>query len=166
MIFVRKMFLTGLMLVLGLSISACSFNVERNEDGSWTITGHVSEAEISDLLNDVINNPQVQNVNVQFHSGYMTASVEFTNVAGTHVDTMTFRMDAGVKDGHLDLVMSDVRWNGDPAQDARVAEWNANLAAALEKGGQRHPNSQLEAVTITDSDMTLVWHAEGRRDQQ
>lgn len=161
--FSRKVVLFGLLVVLSLSASACNIGVERNEDGTWAITATSTEAEVGRLLADAITHEQVQNVAVQFHDGYMTASAEFTNITGTHVDTVSFRIDAGVKDQHLDLVLSDVVWNGDPAQADKVAEWNRNLAAALEQAGQRNPNSWLVSVTITDAEMTMVWHAEGRR---
>lgn len=163
MLFSRKVVLIGLLVVLGLSASACNIDVARNDDGTWVITGHTTEAEVSKLLTDAITHEQVQNVEVQFHEGYMTASADFTNLSGTHVDTMLFRIDAGVKDQHLDLVLSDVVWNGDPAQAERVAEWNRNLAAALEQAGQKNPNSWLMSVAITDAELTMVWHAEGRR---
>ena len=163
MMFSRKIVFIGLFVVLALSVSACNISAERNADGTWTITGHTTEAEVSNLLRDAITNDQVQNVAVQFHNGYMTGSADFTNSSGSHVDTMTFRIDAGVKDQHLDLVLSDVLWNGDPMKDARVTGWNQRLATALERAGQKNPNSSLISVTITENDLTMVWHAEGRR---
>ena len=154
----HKIVMLALALLIGATMSACSFSLERNEDGTWTATGAISETETQQIIDDGLADPLISNVQLQFHDGYITVTADRSSVDGTRIDALSFRLDMMVVNGHLGVVISDVRLNGEPFDPGMVDVWNQRLANRLERAGQRNPNSTLQAVTITDNEVTMVWH--------
>lgn len=160
----KRLVLLFVTLMIGVTTSACNVNFERNDDGTWTVTAHVTEAEMQDDLTAVIADPSIKNVQVDFKDGYILATAEKESLDGTTTHAVTFRVDVGIVEGNMSIVISNFQVDGVPVEEARVALWNQQLANRLEARRNRRGNdSTLTTVTITEDDMTLVWIAQGRR---
>ena len=159
----QKSLMLVLVAVLGLTVSACSWQVNRNDDGTWTVTGTITQAELQGQLDAALADPLIHNVRAEFHDGYITASADRSNTAGTHTDALTLRIDLSVVNGHLGVVISNVQSNGDSIDPTLVSVWNQRLANRLETASKRSPDSTLQAVTITPAAVTMVWHRDQLR---
>ncbi len=76
---------------------------------------------------------------------------------------LSFRLDLGVEDGRLAVVVSDAEINDRPIDEDRVALWNKRLAGNLTRASQRHANSTLTSVQITRGSVVMTWHVETPR---
>jgi hypothetical protein len=161
--FSKRMISLVLVAVIGATMSACSWNAERNADGSWTVTGRITETEMQGEITAALADPLIRDVQVDFEDGYILATAQRESLDGLRVEEMTFRVDLGIINGHLSIMISNVLLDGAPMEDAQVTVWNERLANRLENAGERHPNSTLESITLTQTDLTMVWRAEGRR---
>ncbi len=160
-----KKFVTvlGLLIVMGMTVSACSLNIERNPDGSLAVESNMTEASLQAEITAAIADPLVHDLTADLRDGYVFVSAERDRVMSDETDTMTFRLDLGVGDGHLTATISDARLNDLPIEEARVAVWNERIATKLERAGQRNPDSTLQAVTISEDAITMVWRIETAR---
>ena len=160
-----KKFVTmlGLLIVMIVTVSACSLDIKRNPDGSLTVESSMTEASLQAELEAAIADPLMRDFTADLREGYVFVSAERERMSGGEIDTMTFRLDLGVSDGHLTATISEVQLNGLPIEDARVAGWNERIATKLERAGQRNPNSTLQAVAISPDALTMVWRIETAR---
>jgi hypothetical protein len=152
------------LMALSIVLSACSIDVARNDDGSLTVTSSMTEASLSAEMGHALD--QLQNVSVDLQDGTMIFSADRPRPDGSQIDHVQFRVDLGSNNGQLTATISEFMVNGQPGSDERVAQWNERIAERLERQAERHPNRSLESATITDSDVTLVWHVETERSQQ
>ncbi len=152
-----------LLGILALTVSACSINIERNDDGSLTVESSMTEESLQDVLEDAIADPLMRDFTAALHDGYVLVTSERERVMGDEVDTLTFRLDLGVSKGHLTATVSDAQLNDQPLEEERVAVWNERIAAKLERSGRRNPNSTLQAVTISEDAFTMTWRIETAR---
>ncbi len=160
----KRLVLLFVALMIGVSTSACNVNFERNDDGTWTVTANVTEAEMQDDLTAVIADPSIKNVQADFKDGYILATAEKESLDGAITYAVTFRVDVGIVEGKMSIVISNFQVDGVPVEEARLTLWNQQLANRLEaRRNRRGDNSTLTTVTITEDDMTLVWIAQGRR---
>jgi hypothetical protein len=166
MVFSKRFVMLGLAVLIGLTMSACNWNAQRNADGSWTVTATMTESDAQQAIDMALDDPLIKAVQVNFQNGYMAVSADRQSVDGSHTDKLTFRIDLSVVNGHLGLVVSDVRLAGQPVDSSLVSVWNQRIANRLERAGQRNPNSTLESVAVTPNDLTMVWHAQGRQGRQ
>jgi hypothetical protein len=162
----RVQWLAVILGVMALSIllSASSIDIARNDDGSLTVTSSMTEASLSAEMGHALD--QLQNVSVDLQDGTMIFSADRPRPDGSQIDNVQFRVDLGNNNGQLTASISEFTVNGQPGNDERVAQWNERIAQRLERQAERHPDRSLESVTITDSDVTLVWHVETERSQQ
>jgi hypothetical protein len=161
----RTLMIVVMVMMLSLSLSACKWSAERNPDGSWTITGSVTEAEAQKAIDEGLADPLIKNVRVDFQPGVLAVTADRTSPDGSRTDALRFKVMLSVVNGHLGAVISDVQASGTPVDPALVAVWNQRIADRLERAGERRERSTLESVSVTDSDLTMVWHAEGRKNQ-
>jgi len=80
-------------------------------------------------------------------------------------DTLTFRLDLGVSDGHLTATISNALLDGQTIGADRVANWNERIANRLENFGKRRPNSRLQSVSVTSETIEMLWRVETARSQ-
>ena len=158
-----KIMVLGLLIVMGLAVSACSVEIERNADGSLTVESSMTRDALQDELEAAIADPLVREFTADLHDGYILVTSERERVMSDETDTMTFRLDLGVSDGHLTATISDAQINDLPIEEERVAVWNERTATRLERSGQRNPNSTLQAVTVSEDSVTMVWRVETPR---
>ena len=159
----RMMFM--LVLVMGLSsiLSACNWSATRNADGTWTVTANMDETDAQQAIDMALDDPLIKSVQVDFQAGIIAVTANRQSVDGSRTDVITFKVALSVVAGHLGAVVSDALTNGTPMDPAVVSVWNQRIANRLEKAGQRHPDSTLQTVTVTDSSLTMIWNAKNRR---
>jgi len=158
-----RIMMLGLLVVMALAVSACSVDVERNPDGSLAVESSMTGDALQDELEAAIADPLVREFTADLHDGYILVTSEREQVMSDGTDTMTFRLDLGVSDGHLTATISDVKLNDKPVEEERVAVWNERTATRLERSGQRNPNSTLQAVTVSEDGVTMAWRVETAR---
>jgi hypothetical protein len=163
----RSVLVAMLVIGLGALVSACSIDVERNPDGSLTATSVMTEESIQQELELALseNDTQVQSVTADLKDGYIDMAMERERAEGGQIDEITFRVELGVKDEGLTATISDVKVNGEPADDERVEKWSERIAQRLEKAGKRRPNRKLQSVSVTETTLTMVWRIETVRSQ-
>jgi len=150
----------GLLAIATVVLSGCSLNVDREADGSLRVEATVPEEDLETELEAAIADPLVRALAADLRDGAIFVTAERDRVAGEGTDTVTFRLDLGVSDGHLTATVSDLQIDGTAAHDERVAVWNERIATRLTRAGQRHPNSALQAVAVGDDALTMTWRIE------
>ncbi len=158
-----RIMVLGLLMVMGLAVSACSVEIERNTDGSLAVESSMTGDALQDELEAAIADPLVREFTADLHDGYILVTSERERVMSDGTDTMTFRLDLGVSDGHLTATVSDALLNDLPIEEERVAVWNERIATKLGRSGQRNPNSTLQAVTVSEDGLTMIWRIETSR---
>ena len=159
----QRIMVLGLLVAMGPAVSACSVEIERNTDGSLAVESSMTGDALQDELEAAIADPLVREFTADLHDGYILVSAERERVMSDETDTMTFRLDLGVSDGHLTATVSDALLNDLPIEEERVAVWNERIATRLERSGQRNPNSTLQAVTVSEDAVTMIWRIETSR---
>lgn len=153
----------GLLIVIVLAVSACSIDVGRNPDGSLRVESSMTEASMQAEIEAAIADPLLQDFTVDLRDGYASVSATRKRVGSEETDTMTFRLDLGVDDGHLTATVSEVQLNDRPIDEERVTVWNERIATKLERAGRRNPDSTLQSVTISQDALTMIWRVETAR---
>ncbi len=154
----KKSAITFVVLTIaGLLLGACSVEARGNPRESMTVEGQVTEAELQEIIDESIADPLIRSLIADMREGYVFVTAERERLDGSATDTLTFRLDLGVGDGHLTASISDARVNGSPVDEPRVALWNERIANRLERAAGRHPNSTLQSVTIGGDIITMVW---------
>jgi hypothetical protein len=157
---IKMVGLVGWLLVAVVALSACSIHIDRNDDGSLRAETSMSAESIQKEIAFAIRDPKVKELTVDLKDGYMLVTGVKEMPVGDHTDELSFRMTLGVNDGHLTATISDAKFNQNPIDGERVAEWNERIAQNLEKRGQNHPNSTLESVRVTPDGVTMAWRIE------
>ena len=145
---------------LALFAGACSIDVERNPDGSLQVTSAITEVSLTSELRAAIADPLVKDFEVDLRDGYVLVSAEKEQVFGDATDTVAFRLDLGVADGHLTAGISDAEINSVPIPQELVDVWNERIGTQLERAGRRNPDTSLVRVTISDNGVEMEWHVE------
>jgi hypothetical protein len=149
-----------LLIAIWMTLSSCGLNIDRNPDGSLNVEVNMSEEAIQAEIEAAIADPLMREFEADLNSGYILVSAERERVSSDVTDTLTFRLDLGISDGHLTATISDTRLDGIPVSEEHEAVWNERIATQLERAGQRNPDSSLQAVTITEDDITMLWRVE------
>jgi hypothetical protein len=151
------------LLAAVLLTSACTIHIDRNDDGSLRAESQLPEETLQREIKLAIADPQVQELTADLHDGYISVTGVRKRVGSDETDKLTFRLTLGVADGHLTAAISDAVLNDIPIAQERVDKWNERIAENLEKGGQKNPNSTLQAVNVTAEEVTMVWRIETKR---
>jgi hypothetical protein len=139
-----------------LVASACSIDIERNADGSLQVDGVITE---SSLAAELERDPLNQSVAVDIQEGFVLVEADRVDPAGGS-NAVAFRVDVGVADGHLDVVVSEATFDGFPIPEPLVEHWNGDLARALERAGNRHPDATLLSVDVGGDELAFEWRIE------
>lgn len=142
--------------LFALVASACSIDIERNADGSLQVEGVISEASLAAELERDQHN---ENVAVDIRNGYLAVDVDRIDPRDGRHD-VSFRADVAAVDGGLQVVVSEATYDGFTIPESFVADWNAELADALERASRRHPDASLVSVTVGGDELAMEWRIE------
>ncbi len=151
--------LTGILIVLALG---CGLNPKRNEDGSFSFDVKLTQETIERQLQASLNDPQIQDVRVTLHDGYMLVSGTRTREIGGGSDMLLFRLDLAMRDGAVDAQISEVTLNGMSIDPAWMAGWSDSIADFFMLASQQEANSTLEAVRVTEEAVILTMRVGGQ----
>jgi hypothetical protein len=122
-----------------------------------TVTVEVSQAEVAKAVADGLADSKLSALQVDLQDGYIDVRAEKQHPDGSGTDSLAFRLDLGVSDGHLTATISQAQLNGQPVEADKVAAWNERIAERLERAARRRPNSALQSVAITNDKLTMSW---------
>jgi hypothetical protein len=149
--------------LLGVLVSGCAATITRNADGSLTVETSMTADSLQSELTAAIADPLIQDLTVQLQSGYIDVSATRKRLNSDQTDSLTFRLDLGISNGHLTASISNALLDGQPVEANRVAEWNGRIANRLEQFGQRRSDSSLQSVSVTSQSITMTWQVETAR---
>jgi hypothetical protein len=155
--------ITILLLIALVLLAGCAVDISRNPDGSLRVEAEIPQAALEAEIRAAISDPMVESVSVDLHDGYLRAETTRRRLASSQLDTMSFRLDLGVSDGHMTAFISDVQVNGWTPAASAIQEWNERIASNLERAGRESENSELTEVTVTPQAVMLVWRVETTR---
>jgi hypothetical protein len=155
--------LIALIGLLGALASGCTANISRNPDGSLTVETSMTAESLQSEIQAAIADPLIQSLTVQLEQGYISVSGERKRLNSDRTDTLTFRLDLGVSNGHLTATISNAQLDGQPVEADRVSLWNQRVVNRLENFSQRRPNSSLQSVSVTSQALTMTWRVETAR---
>jgi hypothetical protein len=146
-----------LLLVIPLT-SACEKTITHNANGTLNVQTSMTQQELQSAIQSSLADPLITSLTVQLQSGYIlvTARRQRVNDA-SRTDTLAFRLDLAVSNGHLTASVSNAQLDGAAVEQSRVNVWNQTIASRLEKLGQRHPNAALQSVVVTPDSLTMTW---------
>ena len=146
------------LLAFALLLSACRANISRNGNGSLTVDTSMTQLELQDAITAGIADPLVKNVTVTLQSGYISVSAERQRVNdASKSDTLTFRLNLGVSNGDLTATISNVKLDNQTLEQVRIDNWNQTIANRITRIAQKRPNSSLQSVNITTSQVSMTW---------
>lgn len=149
--------------VLALVGGACSIDVQRNDDGSLQVESMLTEASLRSEIARGMDDPQVNYLTVDMKDGFAVVAAERERDSGIGADTISFRVDLFVLDGHLGATISEAVWNDVSIPQELVDVWTEDLAHRLEEAGKKDPDSTLVAVDLTETSLTMEWRVETDR---
>jgi hypothetical protein len=146
-----------LLIVLTLSLTACNANIERNDDGTFTVETTISQTELQEIISSAIADPLVQDITVTLNSGYITVIGTRQRLNdSSQTDTMSFRLDLGMSNGELTASVSNAQIDNQAIDEARISNWNQTIANRLSNFGGRSENAKLQSVSITADNVTMI----------
>ncbi len=145
-----------------LVLGACSIDVERNADGSLQIETVLTEDSLANEIAKGIDDPDVESMTVDMKNGYALVEVigKSDRAFGEGKDTISFRVDLFVEDGHLGVDITDAVWNDIDIPQELVDLWNEELAKEIEADAKEDPDSTLVAVSLTEDALTMEFRVE------
>ncbi len=147
-----------LLIVFALLMSACRANISRNENASLTVETTITQQELQDAINASIADPLIQELSVSLQSGYalVTGKRQRLNDA-SRTDSLSFRLDLGVRDGQLAATVSNALLDGVSIEQNRVDHWNQTIASRILILGKKSPDSSLQSVQVSTDAITMSW---------
>lgn len=156
------------VLITSVLASACSIDLQREDDGSLTATTKINGESLERELELALSYAQsrITDVKIALRNGAVDATLERERQDDGHVDTLSFTMALSAADGGLVVTLSDVLINGEPADEELVAKMSERIAERLMRYKENHPRRSLQSVTVTPVEVTMVWHIETRYSQR
>lgn len=151
----RKILIAAGITALALLASACSINVERNDDGSLRVD---AEMTAQALATEFEREPENDSVKVSIDDGVMLLDVEGVDEDGEYVANV--RAELSVVDGVLAVDVTEAFYNGWTVPDDMRAEFNAELAEDIRKAVEENPDATLISLVANDDKIVTVWRIE------
>ncbi len=158
--------ITGKLLgltVMGLLMSACSMQVNRNPDGSLRVEAAIPEASVQQEIEAGLDDPLIVALHAELQDGYVQVSGKRVRPLGGGSDAFSFALRLSAQDGHLVTEMSEVTFGGRQVDERLVSVWNERLGTKLERAGRRSPNVSLQSVSVSEESLNFVWRVETPR---
>lgn len=146
------------VLLLAALTSACQRNISRNANGSLSLETSITAQALQEAISAALADPLVKEISVSLQSGYVLVSGERQRLNdSSKTDMLSFRLDLGVSSGKLTASVSQATLDKQPLDQARIENWNATIAARLQKIGQNRANAVLQSVVITPDGVQMTW---------
>jgi len=146
------------LLAFAFLLSACRANISRNGNGSLTVDTSITQQELQDAITAGIADPLVKNVTATLQAGYISVSAARQRLNdASKSDTLTFQLDLGVSNGQLTATISNAKLDNQSLEQTRINNWNQTIANRISRIAQKRPNSSLQSVSITTSDVSMTW---------
>lgn len=151
-----------LFLLAAISLAACNFggvSVERNSDGTTDVIVSLTESEVNTLVRTALEqsaDPLLRNPSVDLQPGQIVISGEHDRRDGGGRISGTVTLSISVVNGDVQAQITAVNIEGWDASDARIQEFNRQLAQLL-GGRARQDNARatLSAITITNDALQI-----------
>lgn len=150
-------FLLVLPLIAATALTGCRIAIDRNADGSLSLESTLAERHLQREIRAALADPLMEDLAVDFRNGWIQVEGLRRRLRGDQTDTLRFRLDLGVDGGQLTAHISEGWFNNWPIDEDRLALWNARIVRRLNRAGDRHPNRQLQDVTVTDDELRMEW---------
>ena len=146
-----------------LLVSACNFGnvgINRNADGSTDITIALTESDVNNIITNTLapaQNPLLRDPQVDLQNGqiYITGTHDRRDGGGSVSGNLT--VNASVTNGQVSVVATSLNIEGFAADDARLQDFNNQLAAGLGAGGLgANRDAQITSISITDNAFTFT----------
>ncbi|MCA9912150.1 MAG: hypothetical protein KC496_02325 [Anaerolineae bacterium] len=151
-----------LIVLLPLTLAACNrdnVDVQRNGDGTATISVTLQEAEVNTMIGNVLSqmqNPLLRNPSVDLQNGQIVVNGERDRADGGGRVSGSLTLSVSVVNGALEIQATSANIEGLAASDAQIAEFNQNLAQAMAgRAHQDHPRATLQSVTISNNALVI-----------
>ena len=144
------------MIVL-LLMSACLFNVARNEDGTLRVETTLSAELIQSTLLAAANLPENTNVQVELMDGYVQVHSDQLEVEGQTFTDINFRLYMSASGGKLQAKISDASYSGTLIPDDSLSAINEQISEALATNMEGVENASLDSVQVTPDGVVMVW---------
>ena len=151
----KKTFLMAMVAALALVLSACSVNIERNEDGSLQIDGEITAES---LATEFQRDPENDSVEVAIEDGVMLLDVEGVDENGEYVANL--RAELSVDDGVLVVDITEAFYNGWTVPEEIRDEFNKEIAKEIKKAVNQNPDATLLSLVADNGKIVTGWRVE------
>ena len=151
----KKTFLMAMVAALALVLSACSVNIERNEDGSLQIDGEITAES---LATEFERDPENDMVEVAIEDGVMLLDVEGVDENGKYVANL--RAELSVDDGVLLVDITEAFYNGWTVPQEIRDEFNKEIAKEIKKAVSQNPDATLLSLVADNGKIVTEWRVE------
>lgn len=143
-----------------LLMSACLFNVSRNDDGTLRVETNLSAELIRTTLLAAANLPESTNVQVDLMDGYVQVHSDQLEVQGQTVNDVSFRLYLSAANGQLQVQISDASYSGNVIADEDVAQYNEQIAQSLQAATEQVDNASLDSVQVSPDGVLMIWRVD------
>lgn len=150
-----KVLMVAVLTALALLASACSIDVERNDDGSLRIDGEITAES---LAAEFERDPENNSVDVAVNNGVMLIDVAGVDENGDYVANLRVELSAG--DGTLVVDITEAFYNGWTVPDKIRDEFNKAIAKEIRKAVQENPDAALVSLVADDGKIVTQWRVE------
>lgn len=140
---------------LAVLVSACSIDVERNDDGSLGITGEISAES---LAAEFERDPQNDSVEVSIDEGVMFVDVEGVDENGDYIADLRVELRAVEGAPHVDI--TDAHYNGWEVPDKLREQFNKAISKEIKKAVKENPDATLVSLVADDDRIVTRWRVE------
>lgn len=157
----KRTVLTAALAALALMLSACSVNIERNEDGSLQIDGEITAES---LATEFERDPQNNAVDVSIEDGVMFLHVDGVDENGEYVANL--RVELSVDDGNLMVDITEAFYNGWTVPDEIRDEFNKEIAKEIKNAVNQNPDATLLSLVADDGKILTQWRVETKESKK
>ena len=150
-----KVLMVAVLTALALLASACSIDVERNDDGSLRIDGEITAES---LAAEFERDPENNSVDVAVNNGVMLIDVAGVDENGDYVANL--RVELSADDGTLVVDITEAFYNGWTVPDKIRDEFNKAIAKEIRKAVQENPDAALVSLVADDGKIVTQWRVE------
>jgi len=151
----KKTLLMAAMAALALLLSACSVNIERNQDGSLQVDGEITAES---LAAEFERDPENNSVDVRVDDGVLWLDVEGVDENGDYVANL--RVELAVADGTVVVDITEAFYNGWTVPDEIRDEFNKEIAKEIKKAVNQNPDATLLSLVADDGKITTEWRVD------